>query len=354
MQHRLPAFQAPASDSLETNVLSRLAQTGEYLPDDLPRLARLAVLNSISMLVNVRADLPDSLGGEELGQQITALWNDSQAFYDCVNNAPLDDFESLELARDLLAAVSAGHRRVQSTLGVLPGLSGRAATDLQSFSRLLGHVDSLVETLESNASSQTPPSQAAASPASLRRQAQIAANLLVDLIARVGAAGRDRPEHDALIADLTATLDRLQRFCRLLSLDPSLAETQSSFRDARRRPVASGKPAAKSPTACRARGEVASRAESDERDFRLSRTASRDHADRYAAAPCCASPSRKYRPGRQRRRKQQSGTRRRDNGRQTGFARALDEKLVAIPSGSSVKSPATPMAARSSARLPGP
>ncbi len=54
-----------------------------------------------------RTDLPDSLGGEELDQAITALWNDSQAFYDYVNNSPLDDIESLERAHDLLTAVSA-------------------------------------------------------------------------------------------------------------------------------------------------------------------------------------------------------------------------------------------------------
>ncbi len=80
VQHRLPAFQAPASDSLEAEMLSRLALTGEYQPDDLPRLARLAVLESISMLVNVRADLPDSVLGNQLDQEITALWNGSQDF----------------------------------------------------------------------------------------------------------------------------------------------------------------------------------------------------------------------------------------------------------------------------------
>ena len=73
VQHRLPAFQAPASDSLETEVLARLNRTGEYLPDDLPRLARLAVLESISMLVNVRADLRGSLTGNQLEEQVTAV-----------------------------------------------------------------------------------------------------------------------------------------------------------------------------------------------------------------------------------------------------------------------------------------
>jgi hypothetical protein len=233
--HRLPAFQVPASDSFQTDVLNRLAQTGEYLPDDPPRLARLAVLNSISMLVNVRADLPDSLGGQELDQEITALWNDSQAFYDYVSTSNLDDAESLEQAGVLLEAVAAGHRRVQSTLGVFPGVSGRAANDLQSFSLLLGHVDSLVGALEPDASGQAPRAQPPpAGPDSLRRQAQIAANSLVDFITKVGDAGRGRPQRDVLIADLNVVLNRLQSFCRLLSVDPSLAETQRSFRDARR------------------------------------------------------------------------------------------------------------------------
>jgi hypothetical protein len=319
MQHRLPAFQAPASDSLETSVLSRLAQTGEYLPDDLPRLARLAVLNSIAMRVNVRADLPDSILGEQLDQDITALSNDSQTFFDFVNSSFLDDDQSLERAAVLLAAVAAGHERVQSTLGTLPGLSGRAAENLQSFSKMLEHADSLMGVLESNASNLAPPGpEPAAGPDSLRRQAQIAANLLVELIGKVGDAGRGRPARDPLVTDLTETLDRLQSFSRLLSLDPSLPETQDSFRDALRpmwraesRLVHTQARAGLEPhwRVVRERMNAISDALQLPRVIVLS-------SDRGAVRP--------------------------------------DRKLDVIPSGSSVKSPATPIAARSSARLPGP
>ncbi len=339
MQHRLPAFQVPASDAFETSVLSRLAQTGEYLPDDLPRLARLAVLNSISMLVNVRADLPDSILGGQLDQDITALWDDSQTFYDYVNSSLLDDDESLERAAVLLAAVDAGHRRVQSTLGVFPGLSPRAANDLQSFSRLLEHVDSLVGILESNASSQAPP--APAGPDSLRLQAQIAANLLVDLIAKVGAAGRGRPARDALVTDLTDMLDRLQSFCRLLSLDPSLAETQDSFRDAL--PPMWRAESRLLHTQSRAGLErpwrvVRERMNAISDALLLPRVIVLSPSDRLDVAP---RPAGRGAPA--------SGSRDSDH----AVAR-LNRKLVVIPRGSSVKSPATPMAARSSARLPGP
>jgi hypothetical protein len=60
------------------------------------------------------------------------------------------------------------------------------------------------------------------------------ANLVVALISKVGDAGRGRPERDALMTDLTDVLEGLHGFCRLLSVDPTLAEIRSSFRDARR------------------------------------------------------------------------------------------------------------------------
>ena len=49
IQIRLPGFQAPASDNLEAQILGRLSTTAQYQPDDLAILARLTVLESISM-----------------------------------------------------------------------------------------------------------------------------------------------------------------------------------------------------------------------------------------------------------------------------------------------------------------
>jgi hypothetical protein len=235
VQHRPPGFQAPGNDSLETEVLARLSQTGQYQPDDLPRLARLAVLESISMLVNVRADLPNSVAGNQLEEELTALWNDSQAFYEFVSTAPSDDAASVARAGALLAVVDAGYRQIQGSLGALPGLSDRAADDMKSLSRLLGDVDSIMGTLESNAANQAlPAQQPPARSDTLRGEAQIAANLVVALIGKVAEAGRGRPGRDALITDLTDMLDRLQGFCRLLSLDPPFAEIQADFRENRR------------------------------------------------------------------------------------------------------------------------
>jgi hypothetical protein len=234
IQHRLPAFQAPASDSLESEMLSRVSLTGQFQPDDLPRVARLAVLNSISMLVNVRADLPDSVLGNQIDQEITGLWNSSQAFYEVVSTPP-SDAASVARAQFLLAEVDAGYRRLASSLGELPGVSDRAADNLRSFSRLLGPVNSLMGTLEADVASQAQPTpERPLSLDSLRREAQIVANLLVPLIGKAGDVGRGRPGRDALITDLTDLLDRLQGFCRLLSIEPPLAEIQGSFRDARR------------------------------------------------------------------------------------------------------------------------
>ena len=151
-QHRLQSFQAPASDNLESAMLSRLSATGEFQPGDLPRLARLAVLESISMLVNVRADMPRSVAGSQLEQELTALWNTSEAFYEVVSTAPADA-ANVALAQQLLEATDAAFGGVEASLGQVAGLSPRAASDLKSFSRLLGNVNSAMEILEASAAS---------------------------------------------------------------------------------------------------------------------------------------------------------------------------------------------------------
>jgi hypothetical protein len=234
IQSRLPAFQAPASDSLQSEMMRRISLSGQLQPGDLARLSRLAVLNSISMLVNVRADLPNSPTGNRLDQELTSLWNSSEAFYEVVSTSSLDT-ESLAQAEYWLDAVFAAQRRVESSLGEFPGLSPRAADDLQSLSRLLGPIGSAMGSLESAiADAAGPPAPRPLSLDSLRREAQLVANDLVSLIGRAGEAGRGRPARDAVVTELTDLLERVQSFSRLLSAQPSQKAVEDSFRAARR------------------------------------------------------------------------------------------------------------------------
>jgi hypothetical protein len=234
IQARLPAFQAPASDSLQSEMMSRISLNGQLQPGDLPRLSRLAVLNSISMLVNARADLPNSPAGNRLDQELMSLWDSSEAFYEVVSTSSLDT-ESLAQAQYWLESVFAAQRRVESSLGEFPGLSPRAADDLQALSRLLGPIGSAIGSLESAlADANGLPAERGFNLEALRRDAQLVANDLVALIGKAGDAGRGRPARDAVVTELTDMLERVQSFSRLLSIQPSQNAVQDSFRIARR------------------------------------------------------------------------------------------------------------------------
>jgi len=234
VQHRLPALQAPASDNLESEMMNRLRVTGQLEPGDLSRLARLAVLNSISMLVNVRADLAESLLGNRLEQEITAIWNSSEAFYEDVSSLTLDA-ANLAQAQYHLEEMAEGQRRVETSLGGLPGISQRAANNFQAYSRLLGPIGRGVESLEANLAGRAGPvAPRALSLEPLRQQAQLIANDLVALIARAAEVGRGRPGRDAILTELTELLERVQSFSRLLPIQPSLRAVQDSFRRTRR------------------------------------------------------------------------------------------------------------------------
>jgi hypothetical protein len=228
---RLPSFQAPASNNLESEMMSRISVTGQLEPGDLPRLARLAVLNSISMLVNVRTDLPNSLAGAQLEQELASLWDSSEAFYEVVSESPLDA-ESAAGARYWLEAVGASQQSLQASLGNLPGLSPQAAGNLRSLSRLLVPIDSAIGSIES--SLPRPMVEQAPDVDSLRRQAQLAANDLVSLVGKAGDAGRGRAARDAVITELTDLLERVQTFSRLLAIRPSLKTLHDSYRLVRR------------------------------------------------------------------------------------------------------------------------
>ena len=61
-----PSFQSNDFPSMETLILDRLAVGGQYNPQDLGTLAHLTVLESIAILADVQADMPNSVLGVRL------------------------------------------------------------------------------------------------------------------------------------------------------------------------------------------------------------------------------------------------------------------------------------------------
>src|SRR4051794_20538822 len=71
---------APAG-SLEYEILDRLAYTHRYDWRDLPRLARLTVLESIALYESMLSDLPQSMIGARIEGEMSVLWNSAEFFY---------------------------------------------------------------------------------------------------------------------------------------------------------------------------------------------------------------------------------------------------------------------------------
>ena len=235
VQHRLPAFQDPASDSLQTEILNRIAVTGQYEADDLPRLARLAVLQSISMLSNVQADLRGSLIGDRLEREVTAFWDATAGFSEVVGSAPLD-MTTLNSAQTESVQMAAAYRQLEATMGEFPGVSPRAASHLQDITRLLSATNSVMGAEEANLL-RTMPGQVDPSLDLdlMRSQAQALANELVILIGNVRDSHRGKAATDGVLEDLNGMLAQVQEFARTISLQPSFKNLRESFRAARRR-----------------------------------------------------------------------------------------------------------------------
>jgi hypothetical protein len=236
MQTRLPAFQAPARGDLETEILDRLSLTGQYRPDDLPRLARLTVLESIASLSNVRADLLDSGIGDRLETQITAFWDASQNFYEIVSSAPLNA-ASLNNAQSAFVEMAAAERGVESTWGGVPGVSSRAADHFQAASRLMSAMSPILGELESNLRADSGiDADRSLNVDGMREQAQLVANELVGLIGELKESKPDvKQSNAAVVLELNEMLVLVQDFTRSLGRDLSVSELEESFRAARRR-----------------------------------------------------------------------------------------------------------------------
>ncbi len=190
---RLPAFQAPASDSLESEMRTRLSLPDQLQPGDLARLARLNVLRSISMLGNVRTDVPVNVTGDRLEQEIATLWDTSESFYESASTSPLEG-PDLARAQYLLVSAEAAYRRSRGVPWPRsPACVAPRVGDLHAISRLMGSISSVMGSLESNAADAAGGGpQRPLSTDSFRVQAQLVANFLVKLIAKAGDAGRGR------------------------------------------------------------------------------------------------------------------------------------------------------------------
>jgi hypothetical protein len=222
-------FEIAPAGSLEWEILDRLAATHQYNSRDLPRLARLTVLESIAMYQNVRADLPQTMIGARLEGEMSILWDSAELLY--MTTTP-GDAASLARARPMLATVEAAYEQVDATLGAMPGFSRQAAFHLRDIARLLPVMNALVDEMEADRGA---PAPVVSEPAALRLQSRgIVADLGV-LAQSLRDVNPAPPGRDALVADLDGLTDRLKEFDRMLGARPSGREIIDALRLTRTR-----------------------------------------------------------------------------------------------------------------------
>jgi hypothetical protein len=228
-----PSFQAWPSRSLESDILTRLSM-GQYQPDDLPRLARLTILESIAMLQSIRADDPASPVGRQLEGEIGALWDAADVFYENLG-APPDDLAAFARSQEQLSDVGTAFRQVESLLGNLPGLSGRAAAHLRDISRLLAATNSVMDAAQRDLIRPAPAARAQPSERELlQNQVRLVIEDLANLIRQTDEVRRGQSGRDAVIEDLRRLLELVRGFDRVVSVATQTREVAESFRPASR------------------------------------------------------------------------------------------------------------------------
>jgi hypothetical protein len=231
---RPPSFQAAGEQSFENQILDRIAQTGQFQPDDLPNLARLVVLESIAMLVDVRTDLADTPFGNRLGADITDLSETSEMFYESISSP--QDLADTPHSLELYESVQENFRHVELALGEFPGLSNQAADHLRHVTRLMSVVTPVMRDLQSNLPATiSVPLDGSNELDSLRRQTRLLANDLVRMIISASKPSAKRAGPDSVLVVLEGLSDQVQGFERTLSLRPSIVDIEASIHALRRR-----------------------------------------------------------------------------------------------------------------------
>jgi hypothetical protein len=230
-----PSFQSNNFPSVETLILDRLAVGGQYNPRDLGTLSHLTVLESIAMLADIQADMPNSVIGVRLEGEIRQLWDTAAVFEESVSATPLD-MKTLIRVQPLYNDLQAASQEVESTLAGAAGLSTRAAAHLRGITSLTAASSTLMRAIESDLLAAAPPSgQPTADLESLKRQARLLANHIVALVGNVKGSKHQTSGWSAVTKDLQELFVLVESFERTLSGEPSIKVIEESLHAVRRR-----------------------------------------------------------------------------------------------------------------------
>ncbi len=230
-----PSFQSNNFPSLETLILDRLAVGGQYNTGDLGTLSHLTVLESIAMLADIQADMPNSVAGVRLEGEIRQLWDAAAIFEESVSATALDT-NTLIRVQPLYDDLQAAYEEVASTLAGAAGLSTRAAAHLRGISSLTAASSTLMRAIESDLlAANPPPGQPTADLDDLKKQARLLANHIVALAANVKASKHQTSGWSGVTKDLQELFALAQSFERTLSAQPTTRVIEESLHAVRRR-----------------------------------------------------------------------------------------------------------------------
>jgi hypothetical protein len=227
-----PSFQLKNGTSYQTDLLDWLAQSGEYSPEELIRLARLVVLQSQAMFAGVHYNL--TITGSPLQMQ---LENQVQTFWipsvDIDNGLRYVGSDAITPGQPGSAYydMTTAYGQLESSLGQFPGTSRRAAGQLSEVgpllvatSRSLTTIGVTVPAIEEAEPTRTFDAEA------FKVRATLAANSLVALIVKVQAPEFVQPPRSELVPRLNDVLDMLRELRQSLALDPPRSEIEQAMR----------------------------------------------------------------------------------------------------------------------------
>ncbi len=232
-----PSFQLKNGTSYQTELLDRLAISGEYSPDDLIPLARLVALQSQAMFAGVRYNLTIAVSPlqMQLESQVQTFWNPSSDLDNGLRSVGADTIGSLEPSSSF-GDMSMAYGQLNSSLGRFPGASHRAAENLSEVSPLLVATGSSLTTIGvAVPDTEEAEPTAAFNAETFKVRTTIAANSLVALIVKVQAPDSVQPPRSDLVQRLNQMLDMLRELRRSLALDPSRSDVEQTMRAILRR-----------------------------------------------------------------------------------------------------------------------